>query len=57
MKRNGENLDDVRVMEKLFRSLTRKLIMLLHLSRSQDLSTISIDELVGSLRDSLFMSS
>ncbi|XP_074355190.1 uncharacterized protein LOC141693900 [Apium graveolens] len=51
MKRNGESLDDVQVMEKLLRSLTRKFdYVVTSIEDSNDLSTISIDELVGSLQ-------
>ncbi|KAL6522105.1 hypothetical protein OROMI_031982 [Orobanche minor] len=51
MKRNGESLDEVRVMEKLLRSLTRKFeYVVTSIEESKDLSTISLDELVGSLQ-------
>ncbi|XP_074328419.1 uncharacterized protein LOC141666328 [Apium graveolens] len=47
IKRNEESLDDVRVMEKLLRSLIRKFdYVVTSIEESKDLSTISIDELV-----------
>ncbi|XP_074337043.1 uncharacterized protein LOC141674220 [Apium graveolens] len=51
MKRNGDSLDDVRVMEKLLRLLIRKFdYVVTSIEESKDLSKISIDELVGSLQ-------
>lgn len=51
MKRNGKTIDDVRVMGKLLRSLTRKFdYVVTSIKESDDLSTISIDELRGSLQ-------
>lgn len=52
MKRNGESPDNVRVMEKLIRSLTRKFdYVFTSFETSKDLSIISIDEFVGSLQE------
>jgi RNAse (barnase) inhibitor barstar len=51
MKRNGEKLEDVCVMEKILRSLTLKFEhMVTVIEESKDLVTISAEELLGSLR-------
>jgi hypothetical protein len=50
MKRNDEKLEDVRVMEKILRSLTLKFEhVVTAIEESKDLETISAEELLGSL--------
>jgi hypothetical protein len=50
MKRNGEKLEDVRVMQKILQSLTLKFEhMVMAIEESKDLETISAEELLGSL--------
>lgn len=51
MKRNGEKLDEERVVEKILRSLTPKFeYVIIAIEESKDLSIISIEELMSSLQ-------
>lgn len=51
MKRNGEKLNDERLMEKILRSLTPKFeYVIIAIEESKDLSIISIEELMSSLQ-------
>ncbi|XP_020272621.1 uncharacterized protein LOC109847792 [Asparagus officinalis] len=51
MKRNGEAVNDVRIMEKLLRTLDSKFKYIISaIQESKDLSEVSIDELQGSLQ-------
>lgn len=51
MKRTGEKLDDVRVMEKILRSLTHNFEhVVTAIEESKNLETISTEELLGSPR-------
>ncbi|XP_052198348.1 uncharacterized protein LOC127805637 [Diospyros lotus] len=51
MKRNGEKLEDVRVMEKILRSLTHNFEhVVTAIEESKNLETMSTEELLGSLR-------
>ena len=50
MRRNGEKMEDIRVMEKLLRSLTSKFEhVLAAIEEFKNLKEIPIDELLGSL--------
>ena len=51
MKRNGEVIDEVRIMEKILRTLDSKFKYIIPaIQESKDLSEVSIDELQGSLQ-------
>jgi gag-polypeptide of LTR copia-type len=51
MKRNGEQLEDIRMMEKALRSLHSKFEhVVVTIEESKDLEKITIEELMGSLQ-------
>ncbi|XP_020245383.1 uncharacterized protein LOC109823515 [Asparagus officinalis] len=51
IKRNGEAINDVRIMEKILRTLDSKFKYIIPaIQESKDLSEVSIDELQGSLQ-------
>ena len=51
MRRNGENINDVRVMEKIMRSLNSKFdYMVVEIEESNNLEDLTVKELIGSLQ-------
>jgi hypothetical protein len=52
MRRNGENIDDVHVMEKILRSLDSNFDhVVVTIKESKDLKDLILGELMGSLQD------